>query len=100
MRLMFKVGLLLSKGGVLQWKQLRDDEKLMDGASTYTGSKAMVHSVHKKDLSMKTPSIAQTTRSRSQASSYNKSFHMANPNPQPTDQRYKGVREVGYGAFE
>ena len=26
LRLNFKVGLLMSRGGVLQWKQLRDDE--------------------------------------------------------------------------
>lgn len=97
---MFKVGLLLCKGGMLQWKQLKDGEKPVDGASTYTGSKAMVHSVQQRDLSMKTPSVAKTSRSRSQATSHNQSFHMANPNPQATDQKYRGVREAGYVAVE
>lgn len=58
LRLMFKVGMLISNGGRLQWKQLKDEEKPADGYSTYTGSKAMVHSVHKRDLSRRTPSIA------------------------------------------
>jgi len=29
-----------------------------------------------------------------------KSFHMANPNPQPFETKFKGVREMGYQKYE
>ena len=48
-----------------------------------------------------TPSVAKT---RSQAHNLSldesRQFHMANPNPQPYPQRFKGVRELGYKQFE
>lgn len=63
LRLNLKVGLLMTRGGVLQWKQLRDDEAAADGRSQATNS--MVYSVAKRDLSVRTPTVVQSVRSRS-----------------------------------
>lgn len=49
---MFKVGLLVSKGGTLQWKQMKDDERPVDALSTFTNSNMMVYSVHQRELSI------------------------------------------------
>lgn len=46
-----------------------------------------------------TPSLAKT-RATSHVTSEQKSFHMANPNPQPFGAKYKGVRDMGYKEFE
>lgn len=59
----------------------------------------MVGSQVRKDLSVVTPSIAKT-RAMSQATSNQKSFHMANPNPQPFQTKFKGVRDMGYKKYE
>jgi hypothetical protein len=59
----------------------------------------MVESQYKKDLSVMTPSLAKT-RATSYVTSEQKSFHMANPNPQSFEQKYKGVRDVGYKEYE
>ena len=68
--------------------------------STYSKSKIMVNSVRRQDLSIKTPSFTVTNRSKSLASSYTRSFHMANPNPQNREQKYKGIRDTGYNVID
>ena len=95
-RLNFKVGLLTSQNGVLLWRQAFDEEGMAEGQSQAAQSQAMVNSVFRKDLSVKTPSVAVTSRSRTHASQYSRSHHMANPNPQNKDIKYKGIRDVGY----
>jgi hypothetical protein len=65
--------------------------------STY--SRAMVGSRYKKDFSVMTPSLAKT-RATSQHTSELRSFHMANPNPQQHQVKFKGVRDLGYSAHE
>lgn len=67
---MFKIGKLISRGGVLSWKTFREDGDRMN--KTFTGdptlssnagstySKIMVGSQYKKDMSVLTPSIAKT----------------------------------------
>lgn len=46
-----------------------------------------------------TPSLTKT-RATSQHTSELKSFHMANPNPQQHQVKFKGVRDLGYSAHE
>jgi hypothetical protein len=58
-----------------------------------------VNSQYKKDFSVLTPSLAKT-RALSSVTSDQRSFHMANPNPQAHAMKYKGVREMGYRDFE
>jgi hypothetical protein len=89
-RLMFKIGKLISKGGELSWRSFRENNDQMNktfngdptirsnAGSTY--SRVMVGSQYKKDFSVLTPSIAKT-RAFSNVTSEQKSFHMANPNP-------------------
>lgn len=50
-------------------------------------------------MSVLTPSIAKT-RAFSNVTSEQKSFHMANPNPQQHNARFKGVRDVGYADYQ
>ena len=116
----FKIGRLVAKNSTLDWKSFRDDfervnrncesSKIGDGNSRYTrttaASKQFVNSILKKDLSVMTPSINQRSQLKSMANSmdgyskkYNKTFHIANPNPQGIDARFKGVRDVGYEAY-
>lgn len=107
LRIMFKIGKLISRGGELSWKSFREDQDKMNktfhnDSSTNVGSsysKAMVGSQFKRDLSVFTPSITKT-RATSHATSELKSFHMANPNPQPFGAKYKGVRDMGYREYE
>jgi hypothetical protein len=106
---MFKIGKLISKGGCLSWRSFRDDQEKMaktfhgdptlksNAGSTY--SRVMVNSQYKKELSVMTPSITKT-RAQSHVTSEQKSFHMANPNPQKHAVKYKGVRDMGYREFE
>ena len=105
---MFKIGKLISKNGELAWKSFREDDRMTrtfhgdptlrsNAGSSY--SRAMVASQYKKDFSVLTPSIAKT-RAFSHATSEQRSFHMANPNPQAHAVKYKGVRDMGYKEFE
>ena len=103
LRLMFKVGKLISQAGELRWKSFREEnaKKVVDTESRYT-SVSRYDDKNSKILSsltrsILTPSVAKT-RSQSHNLSYDESrqFHMANPNPQPFPQRFKGVRELGY----
>jgi hypothetical protein len=67
---MFKIGKLISKGGVISWRSFRDDTDKMN--RTFHGdptirsnadssySRVMVGSQYKKDFSVITPSIAKT----------------------------------------
>ena len=105
---MFKIGKLISKNGELTWKSFREEDKMnktfhgdptLDSRAGSNYSKIMVGSQYRKDMSVMTPSITKT-RATSHATSTQKSFHMANPNPQKYDSKFKGVRELGYTAFE
>lgn len=60
-----------------------------------------IFSVLRKDLSVITPTIDQTYKSRSKSYAKtglsSKNFHMANPNPQPgASYKFKGIRDLGY----
>ena len=58
----------------------------------------MVGSVFRKDLSVKTPSIAGTMcYQKTSASSY---VHISNPNPQNGKHKYKNVRDHGYHSVQ
>ena len=87
LRLTFKVGKLISRGGEIKWKSFREDNqrKVNDTESRYT---SMSRHTKKSDIqsytkSAMTPSIAKT-RAASHNFSFDESrtFHMANPNPQ------------------
>ena len=72
-RLMLKIGRLVSRGGLISWRSLRDDDHRLGGllqsadsssivASTF--SNIMINSTRKKDLSVITPqSITSRTAS-------------------------------------
>lgn len=103
-RMMFKIGKLISQNGQLNWTSYREGDQMArtfqstDGYST-TYSRQMVNSQYRKDFSVMTPSVAKT-RALSQKDSELKSFHMANPNPQGFGPKHKGVRDVGYKNYE
>ena len=103
-RMMFKIGKLISQNGQLNWTSYREGDQMAktfqstDGYST-TYSKQMVNSQYRKDFSVMTLSVAKT-RALSQKDSELKSFHMANPNPQGFGPKHKGVRDVGYKNYE
>ena len=64
----------------------------------------LVYSQLRKDLSVKTPSIVPTQKSRSKSYMNSKtssnSYHMANPNPQGGKSfKYKGIRDLGYTRY-
>ena len=104
-RLMFKIGKLIGKGGRLLWKSFRDEERekssapteassaLRDAASFVSSAKGtMVNSRFRRDLSVLTPSLASRVKSQTPRDS----LHMSNPNPPAQHSaRYKGV---GYGS--
>lgn len=105
---MFKIGKLISKNGEITWKTFREEDKMnktfhgdptLDSRAGSNYSKIMVGSQYRKDMSVMTPSITKT-RATSHATSTQRSFHMANPNPQKYPQKFKGVRELGYQGFE
>jgi hypothetical protein len=105
---MFKIGKLISRGGELSWRSFREDDMMnrtyhgdptLKSSQSSTHSRIMVGSQYKKDFSVLTPSIAKT-RALSNVTSQQRSFHMANPNPQAHGVKYKGVRDMGYHNFE
>ena len=124
LRMMFKVGKLVSRAGELHWKshneessqannrlncsQSRNDQanELADDISKFSkttyGSRITVGSVKKRDLSVITPSICKTKfTSTNQPSTFNSIFHPSNPNPQQNKQvKFKGVRDLGYSTYE
>mmetsp|Transcript_6386 Transcript_6386/g.10351 ORF Transcript_6386/g.10351 Transcript_6386/m.10351 type:complete len:87 (+) Transcript_6386:359-619(+) len=67
-RMMFKIGKFIVKGGEVNWRSFREDDRMSrtfhnhDGAShaSTNYSKQMVNSVQRKELSVMTPSIAKT----------------------------------------
>ena len=88
-----------SEGAML--KQMDNNAETNSRYSRLTGGGSFaVNSVCKRDLSVATPSCF-TARSRrnGEVKSHSQSFHMANPNPQQTGARFKGVRDVGYKHF-
>lgn len=104
-RLMFKIGKLIGKGGRLLWKSFRDEERekssapteassaLRDAASFVSSARGtVVNSRFRRDLSVLTPSLASRVKSQTPRNT----LHMSNPNP-PVQQsaRYRGV---GYGS--
>ena len=89
---MFKIGRLALRNGELNWKNYKENaagtERGKDAFSATRFSqatdfsKAMIGSVHRKNLSVVTPSIAKTKNSRASihsTASFN--FHTSNPNP-------------------
>ena len=104
LRLMLKIGRLIIRNGTIQWKSFKEEDIMNrtytngDAWSRVTSqnSRAMVGSVHRKDLSVMTPSVNKSVRTQSLKQSDRRSFHMANPNPQPFGQKFKGVRDLGY----
>ena len=107
LRMMFKVGKLLSSNNEITWKSFRDDDRigrssnLADGATHASSSlsRAMVNSTRRKDLSVMTPSVAKT-RTSSHVSTELRSFHISNPNPQQFSMKFKRVRDIGYKNYE
>lgn len=57
---------------------------------------SLVGSTHRKELSVRTPSLAGTVLNRSLADQAHSYVHFSNPNPQPGKRKYAGVREQGY----
>ena len=101
-RLMFKIGRLMSKGGTISWRGFRDDEHRAGGllqsadagsVATSTFSNIMVNSIRKKDLSVVTP---QSITSRT-ASQTPKSLKLPISNPNSgAPFRYKLARELSH----
>ncbi len=50
--------------------------------------------------SVMTPSIGHAKLRSMSTSNHDNLFHPSNPNPQRTQIRYKGIRDIGYRAFE
>ena len=106
LRMGFKVGRLVARGGQLNWKPVNDqaDQNQTqedDQASRFsrTGT-SMVSSVHRKDLSVVTPSVFSRMRSTGRNTvGTSAGWHAANPNPQLGSRPYQGVREMGYEAY-
>jgi hypothetical protein len=99
-RLNFKIATLMCKNGQITWKPNSDDSLAVTSPghhknnSTYDGnsrisnktalySQVTIGSVHRKDLSVVTPSYRTIRDKHSSSDMRTKSFHMANPNPQP-----------------
>ena len=57
---------------------------------------SLIGSMHRKDLSVRTPSLAGTLLNKSLAEHAHSYVHFSNPNPQPGKRKYGGVRELGY----
>ena len=116
-RLTFKIGKILSRGGELSWSSL---ETFNGNATTSDyvdengsrNSQFKVGSVFMKDLSVRTPAISSNrirgslsqgpyaTNPDPDATWCSRSFNMANPNPQGTNIKFKGVRDVGYKKYQ
>lgn len=103
---MFKIGRLVAKNGHIQWHSLAQDEmlnKTTDGAFKLEDD--FVYSTLRKELSVVTPSMAQSIKSRAKSfinsRTSTNSYHMANPNPQPdrNSYKYKGIRDLGYTRY-
>jgi len=69
LRLMFKIGKLISKHGEITWKTFREEDKMnrtfhgdptLDSRAGSNYSKIMVGSQYRKDMSVMTPSITKT----------------------------------------
>jgi hypothetical protein len=57
----------------------------------------MIGSIHRKDLSVRTPSLAGTAITGFNHSMHAVSYvHLSNPNPQKGKKKFNGVREAGY----
>lgn len=57
---------------------------------------SMVGSVHRKDLSVRTPSLHGTVVNNNVANQAHSYVHISNPNPQHGQKKFNGVREHGY----
>ena len=88
---MFKIGRLALRNGEFNWKNYKEIQTRNNGekvealsaarfSCTTDFSKAMIGSVHRKNLSVVTPSIARSKNpSAHSTNSFN--FHTSNPNP-------------------
>ena len=87
-----KVGRFIIRNGEISWKSNDDID---------TGSASQV--AHTRISSVATPSCItkfQTVSRKNSEVPTLKSYHMANPNPQDHQPKYKGVRELGYKQYE
>lgn len=101
-RLLFKIGRLISKGGTISWRSFREDEHRAGGLlqsadagsiAATTFSNIMINSVRKKDLSVVTPQSI-TSRTASQTPKSLK-LQMSQPKPGATF-RHRAPRELSY----
>jgi len=111
-----RFGLFTVRNGYISFKQFNEGEGFGGSASarqTDKGEKlrsntldidslreldkySHIGSMHRKDLSVKTPSLAGTVLNKSLADQAHSYVHFSNPNPQPGKKKYSGVREQGY----
>ena len=105
LRVNFKVGHLCARGSTVYWRQYadkakrrivsneREDFEQSELASTAQGS--VLGSVHRKQLSVRTPTYRSAARAFSQRGSERLSYHVSNPNPQKVGPRFLGVKDAG-----
>lgn len=105
LRVNFKVGHLCARGSLIYWRQYadkakrrivsneRDEFEQSELASTTQGS--VVGSLHRKQLSVRTPTYRSVNKAFSQAGSDRLSYHVSNPNPQRKGPRFFGVKDGG-----
>lgn len=92
---MFKIGRLATRNGEINWKSLQE---LGDGGgnkgagrygdsfskfSTPMSTFSKTNSMHRKNLSVVTPSIIKSRVGSLNSSNREANFHVSNPNPQP-----------------
>ena len=113
-RLTFKVGRLATRNGEINWKSLKEsDAGAGAGApaadafssrnSVAVSNWSTPFSMHRKNLSVVTPSVIKSRMPSLTSSNRDNNFHLSNPNPQPwTDEtpKYKGPRDLGYKNWE
>jgi hypothetical protein len=87
---MFKIGRLATRNGEINWKSLKE----LDGSNQPKGDNfsrfsatmtnfSLSNSMHRKNLSVVTPSIIKSRAPSLNSSIRDGMFHTSNPNPQP-----------------
>jgi hypothetical protein len=85
---MFKVGRLATRNGEINWKSLKEID---DGGAPNTDqfskfsakmtNYSTTNSMHRKNLSVSTPSIIKSRMPSMNSSNRDNKFHLSNPNP-------------------
>lgn len=90
---MFKIGRLATRNGEINWKSLQElGEGGNKGAGRYGGDSfskfsatmstfSKTNSMHRKNLSVVTPSIIKSRVASLNSSNREANFHVSNPNP-------------------